>query len=55
MIAKYGGICTYCHIPTKAGVDQYDVEAKVSYHEECRMQDTGGDEPEKLAERLGFE
>ena len=62
MIAKYGGVCSYCHLPTKAGVDQYDVRAKVSYHPECAAEasynfDTSddGDEPEKLAEKLGFE
>ena len=61
MISKYNSTCHFCHRPTKAGVDQYHVVEKLSYHEACHDnvqamdQETAQDEPNALADRLGFE
>lgn len=60
MISKYNGTCFYCHQPTKAGVDQYHVGEKISYHERCHEnvsemdESTGKVDAESLAERLGY-
>lgn len=56
MISRYNGFCKYCHRPTKAGVDQYLVAEKISYHEACLEngavdEETASDE---LADKLGF-
>lgn len=49
MIARYNGLCHLCGLPTKAGVDQYDVATKKNWHEGC--EGSGGTE---LADALGF-
>lgn len=60
MISKYNGTCFYCHRPTKAGVDQYDLAEKISYHAQCLANVNEWDETvlkddaESLADRLGY-
>lgn len=60
MISKFAGTCYYCHRPTVAGVDHYDVKEKIAYHEACRKNVAEFDETvdstdaESLAERLGY-
>jgi hypothetical protein len=56
MISKYNGKCAHCGQPTKAGVDQYDIDTKRSYHEACEPQPLPFDsaEDDELADRLGF-
>ena len=57
MISKYNGTCVFCKNPTTANVDQYDMDTKKSYHEDCRdryEQTTGREEANVLADRLGF-
>jgi hypothetical protein len=56
MIAKYPGTCCYCKRPTAAGVDQYEVETRKSYHPDCLPGSLpfDHDAAERIAERLGF-
>lgn len=56
MISKYGGICRYCKLPTKAGQDQYDLDTKTGYHDLCKEADETTIDPSAyiLAERLGY-
>lgn len=60
MISKYDGICFWCKDQTHAGVDQYDVKNKVSYHQSCfqtiesAYESATKDEAEALADKLGF-
>lgn len=54
MISKYNGTCCYCHEPTRANVDEYEIETKASYHAECRENQPPGPEDYALADRLGF-
>ena len=51
MISKYAGTCYICKEPTKAGVDEYDLDTRRGYHAECTE---GADNPEALAIRLGY-
>ena len=56
MISKYPGTCRYCKLPTKANVDQYDLETKTGYHELCKeaADSRPDDEQYRLADRLGY-
>ena len=56
MISKYDGRCRYCKQATHAGVDEYDVETRQSYHVACQSQSQllPIAEQHELAERLGF-
>jgi hypothetical protein len=56
MISKYNGTCFYCKQPTKANVDEYELESKKSFHLACKEQDEAKPAPEQfaLAERLHF-
>jgi len=59
MISRFNGKCVYCKEPTKAGVDQYDVVQKISYHEACQVNRDVSDVDEEsggeLADQLGFQ
>lgn len=61
MISRYNGSCAYCKRPTKASVDHYSLEEKISFHYACRTnvealdEATGTTDAEALAEALGFE
>lgn len=58
MIAVNRGICFICHRPTERGVDEYDADARRSYHLSCYLDVIYVEEPaqeaEKLAIRLGY-
>lgn len=58
MISKFSGTCFYCHRPTVAGVDNWDVKEKKAYHEECQhvspYDESVSTDAEELAERLGY-
>ena len=56
MISKYNGRCNYCGQPTKANVDEYDIERKESFHIACRERDESEPGPEQfiLAGRLSY-
>ncbi len=36
VISKYNGTCHFCKQATKAGTDTYDLDSKISYHEDCK-------------------
>lgn len=54
MISKYPGTCCYCKLPTKAGVDEYEIESKASYHVECHENPKPTPECYAIAARLGY-
>jgi len=56
MISKYNGICFYCKQPTKANVDEYELDSKKSFHVACKEQDEAQPSPEQftLADKLGY-
>ncbi len=56
MIAKYHGRCTFCGKPIVVGVDQYDVERKESFHNDCKFGEESNPGPDafRLANELGF-
>ena len=57
MISKYNSTCRYCKLPTKAGVDQYDIDSKSGYHSKCEEEAENqppSREQFELADRLGF-
>jgi hypothetical protein len=56
VIALYPGICVHCKKPTRAGLDHYDRDTKMNYHEACAARDElfAQAEAESLAERLGY-
>lgn len=56
MITRYNSTCSVCHKPTKAGVDEYDLVSKKSYHLDCQHghEPTTPDDSEALADRLGY-
>lgn len=61
MISRYNGTCEYCKRPTKASVDHYSLEEKISFHFACRNEapdppaaPTPTPDAEELAERLGY-
>jgi len=35
MITKFDGTCRYCNLPTRAGIDFYDVFSASSFHAVC--------------------
>lgn len=58
MISKYAGTCVLCKKPTKAGVDQYDLDLKESFHLACKQDQEDNPKPTpeqfELAIRLGY-
>src|SRR3990167_6328914 len=57
MISKYNSTCRYCKLPTKAGVDQYDIDSKSGYHWKCEEEAENqppSREQLELAGQLGY-
>jgi len=60
VISRYSGKCYICGDATKAGVDQYDVANKRSYHQHCHdnvvhiEEPATADDAGSLADKLGF-
>lgn len=53
MIAKFPGACSRCGHGIKKGEEiDYDSESRKAYHPHC--QDSGAENAEDLADRLGF-
>lgn len=54
MISKYPGHCFLCNEPTQAGIDQYDLQMKRSYHADCEENQPPGPDAYVLADSLGY-
>lgn len=54
MLSRYDSTCSFCHRPTKAGLDEYDYYSKKSFHVECQTNQPPGPAEFALAEKRGF-